>query len=463
MNRVASNPLRPQLCADQARAYDRETVLGAWDPADDTFMAGADNRPMNARWRSEDFPTLQSAVDHAVLDALDTGRTDRIFIAVPPGCHQGPVCLPGLSVNGCDVPFTLFGTGAEASEVEIVARIDARMPGAEYAARYDAHFARSPPDIANNHARVRARDTLSTGNAAVLRVLGDGTQLKNLTIRNAYGCDRATTDPDARRNAQGQLSDETHQAVALLIDGADRVHCENVHLHSHQDTLFLDRSPRHPVSRSYFRNCLIEGDVDFIFGPALGYFQACEVRSLGSRSPNSWATAPSTDIRDPYGFVFDYCDFTHDGSETAPRGRFRLGRQWFCGVRATPYGTAPIAGYQCRLADISEYTPPAGTISRTTLMAVGKCAILRSRIGAHINAQAPWDDWKGGQYRADGSYHNVAWDPRFRPVQFTADDIGSHLADWQDLGHLDLTTTGPGRIFLAEFENIRSDTRSGNI
>jgi pectinesterase len=175
--------------------------------------------------------------------------------------------------------------------------------------------------------------------------------------------------------------------------------------------------------RAYLDRCRIEGDVDFVFGQAAAFFRRCELRSLGSRAAQSWVTAPSTHIRARYGFVFDDCDFTHDDSAAARRGRFLLGRQWFEGVRATPYGASPVEGFRCRLGPVSEFAPPDGAISRATLEAVGKCVVLNSRIGPHINPAAPWGEWNGGEWSREGSYRPAPWHPRFRPVQARPGDF----------------------------------------
>jgi len=230
--------------------------------------------------------------------------------------------------------------------------------------------------------------------------------------------------------------------VALLIAGADRVLVQNVTLRSFQDTLYLQSPAKGQTVRACLTGCDIEGDVDFIFGQSTAWFECCTIRSLGSRARHAWATAPSTDIRTPYGFVFQDCDFTHDGSAAARAGRFSLGRQWFEGVRATPYRQSPVPGYRCTLGPVSAYDPPVGTISEATLNSVGKCVILNSRIGAHINAGTPWDDWAG-----------EGWNPRHRPAQYTAADLLDHLGPRLAEQGLSYDDIDPSMVFLGEYCN----------
>jgi pectinesterase len=162
-------------------------------------------------------------------------------------------------------------------------------------------------------------------------------------------------------------------------------------------------------------------------------------------------TAPSTHIRARYGFVFDDCDFTHDDSAAARRGRFLLGRQWFEGVRATPYGASPVEGFRCRLGPVSEFAPPDGAISRATLEAVGKCVVLNSRIGPHINPAAPWGEWNGGEWSAIARRLGTrgSGPSRRAPATFLA-ELGHWLRE-QGLDYADLDAS---EAWLGEHRNV---------
>ena len=165
---------------------------------------------------------------------------------------------------------------------------------------------------------------------------GEAVCVKNLTIENTAGS--GTT---------------AGQAVAVYAD-ARLVYMENVCLRSRQDTLFCAplparerepggfRGPREHAPRlpsvQYYRNCRIEGDVDFIFGGADAVFEHCELRSLdkGERC-NGYAAAPSGEASG-LGMLFLDCAFTSDG---AAEGSAYLARPW------RPTGRA--AFVRCRL------------------------------------------------------------------------------------------------------------------
>jgi pectinesterase len=248
------------------------------------------------------------------------------------------------------------------------------------------------------------------------------------------------------KNAAGQFTTGQHQAVAVLVAGADRVQIQDVILRSFQDTLYLQSPSKGTTVRTYLTGCDIEGDVDFIFGQSTAWFENCTIRSRGSRAAQTWALAPSTDIRTRYGFVFNACHFTHDGSALALAGEMRLGRQWFEGVRATPYGTSPIKGYRCDLGAVSAYDAPYGTISQVTLSSVGKVSILNSRIDEHINQVAPWDSWSGPH-----------WNLRYRPVLYTASDMFRHLSRWLRKQDIRFDDVSKDNVFISDFNVLYSN------
>lgn len=105
------------------------------------------------------------------------------------------------------------------------------------------------------------------------------------------------------------------QAVAVRVDG-DRVYFNNCRFLGFQDTLY----PHGEKSRQYYKNCYIEGTVDFIFGWSIAVFDSCQIFC---KSPG-YVTAASTMPETKFGFVFIKCKIT--GS--APAQSVFLGRPW---------------------------------------------------------------------------------------------------------------------------------------
>ena len=174
----------------------------------------------------------------------------------------------------------------------------------------------------------RKRDFLgaeyNTFRTWTLAVCADGVTVKNLTVEN-----------DA-------LAPEIlGQEVALSVV-ADDFQMENCILRSTQDTLFLGPLPSDLVGRyegflhdelrrfgffrQSFRNCLIEGTVDFIFGCGNAVFEHCELRSLNDKRSIGFVAAPAHDLRQTEGFRFRNCAFTAE--DGVPEGSVFLARPW---------------------------------------------------------------------------------------------------------------------------------------
>ena len=154
-----------------------------------------------------------------------------------------------------------------------------------------------------------------TTKSASVTVSGDDFYAENLTIENTF----SRTRP---------LEHEGSQAVALKVTG-DRAVFRRVRFLGYQDTLYAagrrcdsDAGPCVPA-RQYFADCYIEGNVDFIFGDALAYFENCEIHALAHST--IMITAQSRHYADePSGYVFDRCRLTAEPGAQ----HVYLGRPW---------------------------------------------------------------------------------------------------------------------------------------
>ncbi|MBR9762163.1 MAG: hypothetical protein GYB53_01130 [Rhodobacteraceae bacterium] len=446
--------IRPLLSDEQAAQVTRAEVLRRTGP-----VAALRDDPWKPPCKVPDMApdvtvspgtgTLQQAVEDAITRARATGQGGRVVIGLAPGTYPGLLYLPQVMINGAPLSFTLLGLGASPTDAQLAESIDAEMPGTEYRARFDGQFAKASPETRAIHDHIGARRTLSTHLSSVVRVEAPDTRIYNLTIRNTYGCSRPEATPaGTRADGQGRFPRGQHQAVALLSAGADRLVLGRVHLSSWQDTLYLQSPDKAATCRSYVFGCDIEGDVDFIFGQATAWFEDCEIRARGDRDAHCWLTAPATHALTPWGFVFQACRLTHDGSPRMAQRRTNLGRQWFEGVRASPYGHTPEA-QQVTRGTTSEAEPPS--ISDASLFSVGKCLWLDSAMGEHINLNAPWDDWSGPGYAASGQLRDGPRQPRYRPPQTGPADMARFLQDWPDAG--DLSALGPDFPWLGEWQS----------
>lgn len=190
-------------------------------------------------------------------------------------------------------------------------------------------------------------------------VHGNHFTAKNLTFENTAG-----------------FGPKIGQAVAVYADG-DYMTFENCRFLGRQDTLFTAplpptviewggfRGPRENAPRDngthYYKNCYLEGDVDFIFGGATAYFEECEIHSrTRGTNPDGYVTAASTPEGREFGYVFDRCRFT---SDCAPETVY-LGRPW---------------------------------------RNFAKTVILNSELGPHIKKEG-WHDWNKEEARVQTFY-----------------------------------------------------------
>ena len=177
---------------------------------------------------------------------------------------------------------------------------------------------------------------------------GSDFRAENITFENSYGTGS--------------------QAVAAYVN-TDRVVFRNCRFLGWQDTLFAHGG------RQYYRDCYIEGHVDFIFGNGTAVFENCTIHSKGQGYVTAqWRLSDS----ETNGFVFLNCRLT--GSDTG-NGVY-LGRPW------RPYG---------------------------------RVVFIKCWMGAHIRPEG-WDNWRDparektaqfAEYKSSGPGANpsarVAW------------------------------------------------------
>lgn len=182
-----------------------------------------------------------------------------------------------------------------------------------------------------DYAKMTGKNNLPIGTfeTATLRTDTYNFTAKNLTVKNSAGNGK-----------------DCGQAVAVYADG-DKISFYHCIILGSQDTLFT--APLPPTnkngtleglgskalaprtrSRQYYYKCLINGDVDFIFGGATAFFEECEIFSQNVETENDnnstkgYITAPCTPEGQRFGYVFDKCRFLSD----CPPQTVYLGRPW---------------------------------------------------------------------------------------------------------------------------------------
>ncbi|KAL6496555.1 putative pectinesterase 53 [Orobanche gracilis] len=209
-----------------------------------------------------DFTSIQDAIDSLPLVNLV-----RVVIRVHTGVYKEKVTIPPLKSF-----ITVEGAGADKTIVEWGDTAQTAGP-------------RGQP--------------LGTYGSATFAVNSPYFIAKNITFKN--------TTPVPPPGAIGK------QAVAFRIsaDTAAFVGCK---FFGAQDTLY-DHLGRH-----YYKDCYIEGSVDFIFGNGLSLFEKCHVHAIAPIIGAVTAQGRKS-IVDDTGFSFVHCKVTGSGT-------LYLGRAW---------------------------------------------------------------------------------------------------------------------------------------
>jgi pectinesterase len=331
---VATSPTRPELSAEVAdgkytirKALAQGYLINEGSPPDGgvgpvTYSANDNWDPLtNGIGDPATFhPTFTVAADgsgtHTSLypafdAALNMGVCGRVYIRMMPGEYRGQVLLASKT----SAPhITVYSTESDASKTVIVASQAGATAGSM---------------------------TLS----ATLTIKAiRGFQMKNLTVANDY--------------VEGSAPGNNQSAVAMLLQ-SDQSQFENVRFIGNIGTLYVKSAVETIAARSYFRDCYIEGDQDFIVGRGTAVFDHTEIKYLSGRMPTGGNIAyPSTLVFNRYGFLFDSCNFTAEAGASG----VTLARQWM---------------------------EESDTVA-TRGMPVGKMIVRNSTLGAHLAGAAPW-------------------------------------------------------------------------
>jgi pectin methylesterase-like acyl-CoA thioesterase len=142
-----------------------------------------------------------------------------------------------------------------------------------------------------------------------------------LGTQNSYSFQVSAADFSAFNITFANTYGDGSQAVAVLLN-ADRAAFKNCRFLGNQDTLYTKGSgnPRH-----YFKDCYIDGNVDFIFGSSIALFENCYVYAKARASTSaSYITAANTTTGQSYGYVFRNCILPANTGGTS----YFLGRPW---------------------------------------------------------------------------------------------------------------------------------------
>ncbi|MEU0217564.1 pectinesterase family protein [Streptomyces sp. NPDC006265] len=229
----------------------------------------------------------------SVQAAVDAVHGQDWTVVVHPGTYREVVSVPASKAG-----LTLRGASRDPRDTVIV------------------------HDNAGGTPRPDGAGTYGTAGSATFTSAAPGLTVRDLTLAN-----------DWLRADHPEITGT--QAVAAYTYG-DRTRFENVRLLAHQDTLFVETGALDTFDRQYFRDCYIEGDVDFVFGRATAVFEHCHFRTLARDvdfTPKGMVFAPSTARANPHGILAVGCRISSGAEDAA----YKLARPWVPSYETTAW------------------------------------------------------------------------------------------------------------------------------
>jgi pectinesterase len=142
---------------------------------------------------------------------------------------------------------------------------------------------------------------IGTTGSSTLQLKGSNISAENVTFANStdtpyiVNTGHQAVSPTGNYST-GQSQTATSQGVALLLQGDEQAF-QNCNFLGYQDTLYTKGG------RTYFTNCTVSGDIDFIFANGTDVFSHSTINLDGDHSGGD-ITAASTDKRTSNGIVF---------------------------------------------------------------------------------------------------------------------------------------------------------------
>ena len=257
---------------------------------------------------SGNYTTIQAAVT-----AAPTGRTTAYTIYIKDGIYSEKVTVPS------NKPFLQF-VGQSVANTMLTWNDNALTPNG-------------------------TGGTVGTGGSGSIVVNATDFSALNMTFANSFG--------------------DGSQAVAVSLY-ADRAAFKNCRFLGNQDTLLTYESGN-AVSRHYFKDCYIDGNVDFIFGNAIAVFDNCVIyaKTRVVNAATSYITAANTPATQTYGYLFRNAKIPSNNGTTL----YYLGRPW---------------------QNSTGFTTAAGTLANN------KVIFSKTKIGINEIQPAGWVVWDTG-------------------------------------------------------------------
>lgn len=198
----------------------------------------------------------------------------------------------------------------------------------------------------------------------------------------------------------------TERAAAIAVE-ANYAEFYNCKFLSSQDTLYTANE-----THGYFKDCLIEGNTDYIYGGGDYVFDGCTLSTYGYTDKGSGAYITASRNPVQYGYLFNDCTITSVEGRIVDPGYF--GRPWGQDANVTfynttlenanlitPEGWTSMSGNSPENASYKEYntTLADGTPVDTSNRISG--TVMTEEAAANVNLEGYFGNWKPYYYYGD--------------------------------------------------------------
>ena len=281
--------------------------------------------------KENNYEIVQEAVNKAA-SINPKSENDRVTIHIAPGTYRQQVVI--------QTPYITF-LNDEPSKGDVLLTwyygIGYKYYSANSEGYYDENLAnkKSSKNVANKRwgatvllfskaSYFKAKDIVfenSFNRYMTIEEVDDGVEFTGETIRV-----KRTADLDVKAKTS------TERAATISIEST-YVEFLNCKFYSSQDTLYTGNSP------IYFKNCLIEGQTEYIFGRGNVVFDSYELRWKGysTGTTGGYITAARGDIDNYTGYLMYNCKVTKNKSLPVKEGLF--GRPWLQSAIVLFYNT----------------------------------------------------------------------------------------------------------------------------